>query len=209
MNKLLILLWGLSLLATAQAQQSTGYNPEYDARERARIAAERQQAMERYGQEEADCYQRFAVNDCLRAVRKRRRVGLEELRRQEIILNDERRAAAAAAAQQRVDQRAAERAGAPAAEPGAAAQKEQGERLPLTPEQQLEPQNRPSAPTPAVSAPQQAPTPAESAAEAARRQELQREYQEKQRRADERRQEHERAKSEKGPGTSRPLPVPP
>ena len=96
MKRFLILLAGLGAVVLACAQQSASYDPEMAARERVRIETERRQALERYGQEEADCYQRFAVNDCLSEVRKRRRVSLEELRRQDIILNDERRAAVAA-----------------------------------------------------------------------------------------------------------------
>ena len=92
----LLLCGALALPGLTGAQQSTAYDAEFDARERARIAAERSQAMAGYEQDQADCYQRFAVNDCLREVRQRRRVVVEELRRQEIVLNDQRRAAAAA-----------------------------------------------------------------------------------------------------------------
>ena len=111
MKKLVMALAAVALNAAVQAQQSTSYSPEVDLRERARIQAERQAAQESYGQEEAYCYQRFAVNDCLREVRKRKRVTLEELRRQEVILNDDRRAAAAAEKQRQADERAARQAG--------------------------------------------------------------------------------------------------
>lgn len=203
MRIFLILLSCLLTVTTAWAQQSTSYNPEFDARERARIAVERQQTMERHGQEETDCYQRFAVNDCLSAARKRRRVSLEELRRQEIILNDERRAATAAAQQQRVDARAAERGAPQDNEQREAAQKAQEERLERAREKQAGPQN-PPAPAPGVSR-----SPGTGAEATRRRLEQQRAYEEKQRRAEERRQAREREKSEKPPGTSRPLPVPP
>lgn len=203
MKYFLILPSCLLVVATAQAQQSSSYSPEFDARERARIAVERQQTMERHGKEEADCYQRFAVNDCLSGVRKRRRVSLEELRRQELILNDERRAATAAAQQQRVDARAAERGAPQASEQREAAQKAQDERLERAREKQAGPQN-PPAPAPGGSG-----VPGKGADAASRRLEQQRAYEEKQRRAEERRQAREREKSEKPPGTSRPLPVPP
>lgn len=100
-------------LGAAQAQQSASYSEAFDARERARLATERAEATRRYGEEEADCYQRFAVNDCLRDLRRRHRVNLEELRRQEIILNDARRAALAARRQQEIDARAAKRQAQP------------------------------------------------------------------------------------------------
>lgn len=210
MNKLWIPLCGLLLLATAQAQQSTSYDPEVDARERARITGERRQVMQHYAQEEADCYQRFAVNDCLREVRKRRRVNLEELRRQEIILNDQRRAALAAEQQQRVDEKAAERAGPQEAEQREAARLANEERLQRAREKQAEQQNRPLTPAAGASGPRAAtPKPDDSAAEAARRLELQRIYEERRQQARERQLERDRAQSEKGPSTSRPLPVPP
>ncbi|MDZ4073761.1 MAG: hypothetical protein U1E04_03310, partial [Hylemonella sp.] len=120
MKRTLILLAGLGTLVLAAAQQPPSYDP---AGERARIEAERRQALERYGQEEADCYQRFAVNDCLSQMRKRRRVTMEELRRQEIILDDERRAAAAAEKIRRTEAQAAERNSALAQEQREAAQK--------------------------------------------------------------------------------------
>ena len=40
---------------------------------------------------EAECYLRFAVTDCLRQVRRERRVVLDKLRRQEVLLNDQER----------------------------------------------------------------------------------------------------------------------
>lgn len=206
MRPTLILLSCLLAVATAQAQQSASYSPEFDARERARIAVERQQTMERHGREEADCYQRFAVNDCLREVRKRRRVSLEELRRQELILNDERRAAAAAAQQRRVDERAAERGAPQEAGQREAAQKAYEERLERAREKQAEQQSRPAGAAPAPGGNR---TPSDGGEASRRRLEQQRAYEEKQRRAEERRQARERAQSEKGPNTSRPLPVPP
>jgi hypothetical protein len=86
----------LSLLSVATAQVPSVYDPVADARERARIESERQMAQASLARDEEACYQRFAVNDCLREVRKRRRALLEELRRQEIILDDARRAHTAA-----------------------------------------------------------------------------------------------------------------
>ncbi len=210
MKALSILLSGVLALGPALAQQSSAYNPETDARERARIAAERQQAQQRYGQEEADCYQRFAVNDCLREVRKRRRVALEELRRQEIILNDERRAAIAAERLQSVDERAADRAG-----PQAEAQREEAlkaheARQQRALEKQAEQQGRPVPAAAPASAPVRTPPAAEgAAADAARRQELQRAYEAKQREAEQRRLERQKEEAQQGPRSSKPLPVPP
>lgn len=77
---------GVALLfAGAQAQPTA---PLDTAAERARIEAERLREETRIANEEALCYQRFAVNDCLKAVKVRRDIVLDDLRRQEIILND-------------------------------------------------------------------------------------------------------------------------
>ncbi|MDD2177522.1 hypothetical protein OIN59_08745 [Acidovorax sp. D2M1] len=64
--------------------------------ERDRIAREREVLTARRQQDEAVCYQRFAVEDCLRGVRAKAREAHDRLRAQEIELNDaERREKAA------------------------------------------------------------------------------------------------------------------
>ena len=64
--------------------------------ERDRIAREREALTARRQQEEAVCYQRFAVEDCLRGVRAKARETHDRLRAQEIEINDaERREKAA------------------------------------------------------------------------------------------------------------------
>ncbi len=189
--KHLLSLCCLCLLGVAQAQLPATYDPAFDARERARIDAERAAAQQAYGQEEADCYQRFAVNDCLREVRKRRRVTLEELRRQEIVLNDARRAAAAAEQVRRVEQRSAERE----------------EPVPRGRDDTARPERENAgarAPVAAASAPVRPAAP-----DAARRAEQQRAYELRQRQAEERRLQREQQQREQGPRNSKPLPVPP
>ena len=59
--------------------------------ERARIKAEQTQVQLRFAREEAVCYQRFAVNDCLQEAKARQRGALNELRRQEVALTDAER----------------------------------------------------------------------------------------------------------------------
>ncbi len=61
--------------------------PWLDA-QRARIAAERDVATQRYEATEKACWQRFAVNDCLRQARTERRAVLDRLRQQELAVND-------------------------------------------------------------------------------------------------------------------------
>lgn len=82
MNKLFLLICLLldSMLVLAQALDSEG--------ERTRIRATRAQQEAHYQSEEAACYVRFAVTDCLHEVRALRRAALADLRRQERLLND-------------------------------------------------------------------------------------------------------------------------
>lgn len=203
--KHLLSLCCLCLLGLARAQMPAAYDPAFDARERERIAAERDQALQRYGSDEADCYQRFAVNDCLRDVRRQRRVALEELRRQEIILNDAQRAAITAEQQRRVEQRQAERDSPASQAERDAAARERAAREQDAQRRQAERGAAPPAAGPV--APRPAADPDAAAAAAARRAEQQKAYEERQRRAEQRRQEYERRQSQQGPRTSKPLPV--
>jgi len=207
----ILILCGLLAVASAAAQQAVGYSEQTDAAERGRIAAERALAQQRFFSEEADCYQRFAVNDCLRAVRKRRRVVLEELRRQELILNDQRRAALAARRQQETDMRQAERESAAAQAQREQALREHEARQQRARDKQAEIESRESNPPPSRdwAHPPQAPASAAVEVEAVRRQELQRAYEERQREAEERRRQRLRELQERGPRTGKPLPVPP
>ena len=56
-------------------------------------------------QAQAACYQKFAVTDCLRAARAKKRVILDDLRRQEVILNDLDRQHKAAEALKRIEKK--------------------------------------------------------------------------------------------------------
>jgi len=59
--------------------------------ERSRIQAERTREESLNVKEEAACYAKFAVTNCLGQVRVRRREALDKLRRQEVALNDAER----------------------------------------------------------------------------------------------------------------------
>ena len=85
-----VLLAGIGLIIGVQllAQTGSASGTPYTATERARIVAERAREKLRFEKAGETCYQRFAVNDCLRQVAIERRKSLEELRRQEIILNN-------------------------------------------------------------------------------------------------------------------------
>ncbi len=84
-------LWLLTLglcLTICHAQLA----PAADAAEiRARIARDRAEANARYSAEEAQCYRKFAVNDCLDNARQLRRQSLGVLAREEMSLNEARR----------------------------------------------------------------------------------------------------------------------
>ena len=78
-----------------------------EAAEHARIRKERGDAQTRFLAQDVQCYQRFAVNDCLGEVRAQRRAVLAELRRQEISLNYTQRKRRAAEQLLRADEKAA------------------------------------------------------------------------------------------------------
>jgi len=75
-----------ALIATAPPEGQP-LAPWLDA-QRARIAAERDVATQRYEATEKACWQRFAVNDCLQQARVQRRTALDRLRQQELAIND-------------------------------------------------------------------------------------------------------------------------
>ena len=82
-------LLGMSLLViwpVALAQAAEGEAPA-----RALIEAGRSQAEARYAAEEKACFAKFAVYDCQKEARVRRREVLADLRRQEVSLNDAER----------------------------------------------------------------------------------------------------------------------
>ena len=56
--------------------------------QRARIVSERGAATRHFEEAEKACWQRFAVNDCLRQARTERRAVLDRLRQQELAVND-------------------------------------------------------------------------------------------------------------------------
>jgi hypothetical protein len=60
--------------------------------ERSRLAIERQRIEQAYAEQMKICWQRFAVNDCLRKVRIQQREALSPLRERELSLNARERA---------------------------------------------------------------------------------------------------------------------
>lgn len=121
----LFLCFGGAVLAQPEAEPA----PSSIAAQRARIEQDRKREEGRYVQEEAACYQRFAVNDCLREVRVRRRLTFEDLKRQEISLNDEERKIRAGEQVDRTDEKAAIKSSQEEADKRAAARQESQERM--------------------------------------------------------------------------------
>lgn len=80
----------LGWLAGAQASAQNSQPGNIDA-QRAAISAERSRLEAGFLTEDAACYKKFAVNNCLGDVNTRRRSAMANLKRQEILLNDEER----------------------------------------------------------------------------------------------------------------------
>lgn len=59
--------------------------------QRLAINAKRQQLEAGFAAEDALCYERFAVNNCLQKVNVKRQVSMADLRRQDVLLNDQER----------------------------------------------------------------------------------------------------------------------
>lgn len=83
-------LW-LALTSTLLPAQSLVGEPEFIRVQRETIAQERQVVMSTYEQAAKACWQKFAVNACLRDARKARRAALEPLRQQDLVLNTQER----------------------------------------------------------------------------------------------------------------------
>ena len=77
--------------------------------ERARLGSLRQALDAKLATSEANCYQQFAVNQCLAAVRSKYREESGDLHIQEVALNDRKRRDKAMAQQSRIDERQAKK----------------------------------------------------------------------------------------------------
>jgi hypothetical protein len=76
-----------------------------EAQQREWISQTRAQYNIQFRAQEAACYQRFAVNDCLNDSRRTERELMADLRRQEILINDAQRKRRAARQLLRTDER--------------------------------------------------------------------------------------------------------
>lgn len=88
-------LWGLTALSFGAWAQQPPQEADVPARlssERQRLQAERSAIEQRHEALMRECWQRFAVNDCLREVRRQRHAALDPLQAQELQLNAQERA---------------------------------------------------------------------------------------------------------------------
>ena len=93
----LVLAFGCLAMFLATAQTADGQDlsifiePQQVDAQRLVINAKRQQLQSGFKAEDDACYQRFAVNNCLRDVNARRMASLADLQRQDVFLNDQER----------------------------------------------------------------------------------------------------------------------
>lgn len=195
------LIW--SSLAAGQAPLTDEGDPARIERERTRIGRERQAEETRFAAQEANCYQRFAVNDCLREVRVRRRAALEELRRQEVLLNDAERQSQAADQIRRLEEKHSPQARREEDERRATAREDLRQRLERAETKQSERAAYQGQGT-------RARPPAAPASVPGRAAQARQEFDDKQRQAQERRAKRDKALADKaGQPPVRPLPTPP
>lgn len=105
----LVLLACVALCATAVGAQTPDALQAAQERlsaERARLQAERVQVEQAHEARLRECWQRFAVNTCLRDVRRSRYAALDPIRAQELALNAEERALLAQQRDERLHEKA-------------------------------------------------------------------------------------------------------
>lgn len=86
MKNILALVVAAFVFCVNAQNSGSSVEQEFEAQQ-ARIQIERRKVQSVHEVYESQCYQRFAVNDCLRVARNERRDLLADLRRQELSLN--------------------------------------------------------------------------------------------------------------------------
>ena len=83
---------GFAALTTSWlGAQSLLGEPEFIRAERQELTVQRESVMAVYQQEAKACWQKFAVNACLKEARNNRRTALEPLRQRDLLLNEQER----------------------------------------------------------------------------------------------------------------------
>ena len=193
----------LGLAGIAPAQPAPAGAPSSMAAERLRIEQERKREENRYAQEEAACYQRFAVTDCLREVRVRRRATFEDLKRQEIVLNDAERKNRAAEQVKRAEEKASPQSGQEDADRRAAARQQYQERLERAEQKKAE---RQQASDQKAAVPPRTRSSAAGSRDGEARAADRKSFDDKQRQALERKARRDKAQAEKSGQPAKPLP---
>ncbi|PUE30552.1 hypothetical protein [Limnohabitans sp. Jir72] len=88
MKKFFLVLWCASACALAQTAADTS---AVIAKEREDLAAQRQRVLDVFEERSQDCWQKFAVNNCIIQARRIRRTDLQPIRQAELALNDRER----------------------------------------------------------------------------------------------------------------------
>lgn len=108
--RLFWILAGLTLAASVLAQEPVPLDDGSMAQERSRIATQRQQAEAEFQGKEQACADRFAVEACLKDVRRQRIATMADLKRRDTALNDVQRKQRAAEQLQSIANKATEHA---------------------------------------------------------------------------------------------------
>jgi len=85
------LFWAMCVWAQPVLQKISDELPERISAERERLKREREGVEQANSERMRECWQRFAVNDCLRQVRRSRYTALDPIRDQELELNQQER----------------------------------------------------------------------------------------------------------------------
>jgi len=101
----------LALACAASAQTDAAGAPEatHATSERQRIARERHEAESEFAAAQKACWQKFAVNDCLRRAQFAKRERLDALRQQEWALDDQQRTQRAQERLRQIEEKGKER----------------------------------------------------------------------------------------------------
>lgn len=167
-----------------------------------RIDAERMRAAADFDAQEAACYQRFVINDCLKTVQSARRALFADLKRQEYGLHERERLLQGAAQLQRAQQKALERKPADLRADAQSAQAQTQEKLQAPKDKQAEHVAK------AVSEPVDSTVALPSGPSAAEQASYRQSYNAKQAAAEKKRQEVAKRLKEQGGKAVAPLPTP-
>jgi hypothetical protein len=207
MKPFILFIRGALLLSlTANAQQTGSLAPTALEAERTRIQSERDREEELFEKTIATCYQRFAVNDCVREAKAKRRAVLDRLLREEAFIKDAQRRQKGADQIKRLEEKAQTR---PVPQESGRQDDQVG---PAGRQSELAEKTR-AAPIPSANQTPDKKPPTQTGASgrptAQSREEARKIFEEKQRQAQERKDQRDRALAEKAGKPSHPLPIPP